>query len=151
WNFCGRSLMEWIQLPDEFREFLRLLNSRRVEYLVVGGVAVAAHGYQRLTNDIDIWVPPRPENSERLAAALIDFGFTANSVDASLFNHPSRLIQLGVAPLRLEIMTAASGVEFDECYSRRVVNSVNGVDIMLIGLEDLRKNKAATGRPKDLI
>ena len=144
--------MEWIQLPDEFNEFLRLLSIHRVEYLIVGGVAVASHGYQRTTGDMDIWVSPAPENANRLAAALRDFGFSAESVGASLFTHPSRLIQIGQPPLRLEIMTSASGVEFSDCFSRRIVHTIDGFEVFLISLEDLRKNKAAVkpvrqGRP----
>ena len=139
-----------MRLPPDFKEFLRLLNSRRAEYLLIGGYAVGFHGYPRATGDMDIWVAANPPNAALVAQALLDFGFSAKDVSPSLFTEPGRIVRIGVPPMRLEIVTGISGVDFAACYARRVTAIIDGVSVSVIGLKDLRVNKKASGRHKDL-
>ena len=135
-------------LPNDFREFLQLLNSNSVRYLVIGGYAINFHGYSRNTEDLDVWVALAPGNAERIASALRQFGFTA--VAPSNFREPGWVVRLGVPPMRLEVLTSISGVDFEECYARRETFEADGVTIPLIGKQDLIANKLASGRLKDL-
>lgn len=139
--------MATIQLPPDFKEFLKLLNSNKVEYLVVGGYAVNYYGYPRATADLDIWIAIHPDNSRRLTDVVQQFGFA--SVESTTFLEPRKVIRMGVPPVRLEILTSISGVEFQECYGRRVETDWDGVRVPLIGLPDLKRNKRAAGRLKD--
>jgi predicted nucleotidyltransferase len=140
-----------MRLPDDFKELLRLLNSNGVEYLLIGGYAVVYYGYPRATAAMDVWVANSPENAGRVAAALEAFGFSSGSVSPDLFLAENQIIRLGVPPNRLEILTTISGVSFTECYARRALAVIDGVDVSIIGLDHLKLNKAASGRPKDLI
>ena len=142
--------MTMIRLPSEFLEFLRLLNENGVRYLVVGGYAVAYHGYPRTTADIDIWIARDQDNAHRMVAALSAFGFGVADLDASLFLNEDGLIRMGRAPVRIEILMSIPGVEFDRCYADRDRVDIDGTSINLIGLEALRINKLATGRHRDL-
>lgn len=135
-------------LPPDFSEFLRLLNSHDVRYLLVGGYAVGYYGYPRATADIDIWVETRPENVAKVIAALADFGFTG--VEPEMFAKDKQVIRMGVPPFRIELLTGISGVEFADCYAARLVATLGEVEVSLISLEDLKINKAASGRHKDL-
>lgn len=138
------------QLPPDFREFLTSLNAHRVEYLLVGGYAVAYHGYPRATADMDIWIALHPRNAERVVAALKAFGFDHPDVRPDLFLREGQIVRMGVPPVRIEIATTISGVRFEECYAGRIVDSLDGVDVSLISLAHLRANKKAAGRHKDL-
>lgn len=142
--------MEPIEFPRDFIEFLRLLNANEVEYLLVGGFAVAIHGYPRATADIDVWVARDDDNARRIVAALRSFGFDVPSLTEELFLDPDRIVRMGVAPLRIELLTSIDGVEFDECAPRAIVQLVEGSPIPVIGLDDLKTNKRASGRSKDL-
>jgi predicted nucleotidyltransferase len=142
--------MAILALAKDFREFLRSLNSNRVEYLLIGGYAVGIHGHIRATNDLDIWVKISPENALRISEALRQFGFTAASPDPTLFLVPNKIIRMGVPPLRIELLTSISGVEFDSCYAERESIDIEGEQVPVISLGRLRENKAASGRPKDL-
>lgn len=137
-------------LPPDFRECLRLLTSFEVRYLLVGGWAVGYHGYIRATADLDIWVPRDSANSERLVAALRAFGFDVPGLDAALFTEPSRVVRMGVPPMRIEFLTSVSGVEFDDCYATRVIVDWSGIEVPVISLDKLKANKLASGRLKDL-
>ena len=137
-------------LNKDFKEFVELLNSTGVEYLLVGGYALAAHGHPRYTGDIDIWVNPTPPNVSRLLEALRRFGFGSLGLTAADFMQPQAVIQLGYPPARIDLLTAIDGVEFDECYRRRVSMRVDDVDLCVIHLVDFRANKLAAGRAKDL-
>ena len=139
-----------IRLPPDFKEFLRLLNSHRVEYLLIGGYAVGYHGYPRPTGDMDVWIAVSSQNAARVAEAVVEFGFRAEDVPATLFIEPGRIVRMGLPPMRLEIVTTISGVEFAPCYARRTSVVVDGVSIDVIGLGDLKANKKASGRHKDL-
>jgi len=139
-----------IRLPDDFKEFLRLLNSHEVEYLVIGGYAVGYHGYPRATNDLDIWIAIRPANAERMVAVLREFGFETSSITPELFLKEKNVVRMGVPPLRLEVLTTISGVTFEACYRERLVVQFDEVEANLINLSDLRRNKKASGRHRDL-
>ncbi len=142
--------MDMIRLPQDFREFLQLLNSHKVEYLLIGGYAVGCHGHPRATGDIDFWVAMHPENARRLVNLLRVFGFASTPIDPALFLQEKKVIRMGNSPLRIELLTTISGVKFEECYSRRIVTTLDGVEVNVIGLDDLKANKKASGRPKDL-
>lgn len=137
-------------LTRDFKEFLALLNDHRVEYLVIGGHAVAFHGHPRATADLDIWVAVHPENSARLVDALREFGFGLPELKPDLFLQPDRVIRMGVPPNRIAIQTGIDGVQFGECQPRGVAADLDGVRVNFISLSDLKANKRASGRNKDL-
>jgi len=141
--------MATIQLPPDFKEFLRLLTSNRVEYMVVGGYAVNHYGYTRATGDLDIWIATDPINADLVVKVLHEFGFA--NAKASDLQEPGRVIRMGVPPVRLEILTSASGVDFRECRARAIEEDWDGVLVPIIHRDDLIKNKRAAGRLKDLL
>ena len=110
-----------IQLPPDFKEFLRLLNSNQVEYLVVGGYAVGYHGYSRATADLDIWIATGHENASKIVSVLRQFGFAVPDLSPTLFLEEDRVIRMGVPPIRIDVLTSISGVGFAECYAEREV------------------------------
>lgn len=142
--------MDTTQLPQDFKEFLQLLNSHKVEYLVVGGYAVAFHGYPRPTGDIDIWVASEPANAQRLVNVFQEFGFDLPNLNSHLFLKENQIVRIGVPPVRIEVLTSISGVEFAECYRTRDVSEIDGVSIDIISLLQLKANKQAAGRHRDL-
>ena len=139
-----------IGLPNDFKDFLRLLDAERVEYLLIGGYAVAYHGYPRATEDIDIWVASKPENARRIVKSLRSFGFDVPELSEDLFLKPDSIVRMGVPPLRIELSTTIAGVQFDECYKNRITETIDGIKVSLINLPDLKRNKKATGRFRDL-
>lgn len=138
------------RLPKDFKEFLLLLSENEVEYLLVGGYAVSYHGYPRATVDLDIWVNRDPANAAKIVKALKDFGFDLEELTATLFLETDRIIRMGEPPMRIEIITSASGVSFSKCYQNRIVDVVDGIKINFINLDELKANKKAAGRHKDL-
>jgi predicted nucleotidyltransferase len=142
--------MEQIEFPQDFSEFLKLLNEHHVEYLLIGGFAVAMHGYPRTTADMDVWVARRRENAENLVRSLREFGFDTPNLTPKLFDDPERIVRMGTAPLRIEILTQIDGVEFDDCLTRAETQMVDGNIVPVISLSDLKINKRASGRAKDL-
>lgn len=141
--------MEIPSLPSEFEELLRLFNDRGVRYLLVGGHAVGIHGYVRFTGDLDLWIAVDPANTHLVVDALRAFGFEMPELTPDIFQREHQIVRMGVPPMRVEIHTSISGVEFDACYGRRLNATIAGFDVPVIGLEDLRANKAAAGRTKD--
>ena len=139
-----------IRLPPDFKELLQLLNSKKIEYLVIGGYAVAIYGYPRATGDIDIWIAISRDNAHKTVAALKDFGFDIPELKEDLFLEKERNIRLGVPPLRVELITSIDGVEFSACYKNRNTVTIDDTKINFISLDDLKKNKKASGRYKDL-
>jgi hypothetical protein len=137
-------------LSKDLREFLALLNSNGVEYLVVGGFAVSYHGFARYTADLDFFVRASEPNSRRMLAALVQFGFGNVGIQAEDFQSPGKVIQLGVQPNRIDILTSISGVSFDDAWQYRTAGALDGVATQFIGREALIRNKESTGRAKDL-
>jgi hypothetical protein len=137
-------------LTDDFKEFLKSLNDNHVEYLLVGGYAVGLYGYPRATIDLDVWVRASRANADRVVAAVRAFGFDTTALDADLFTKPETIVRFGVPPFRIEIMTAIDGVQFDSCYQRVRRFEVEELSIPVISLADLKVNKRAAGRHKDL-
>lgn len=137
-------------LNQDFREFIRSLNDNRVRYLVVGGYAVAFHGHPRYTKDIDVWIEMSPDNAAKVVRALEQFGFGSLGLEEADFLVPGQVIQLGQPPSRIDILCTVSGVEFASCFESRVEVEMGEVSINFINLENLRKNKAASGRHQDL-
>lgn len=142
--------MAMTHVPPDFKEFLRLLNAHRVEYLLIGGYAVAYHGYPRATADMDIWIAANPENAEKVVAALKEFGFDEPGLSAELFVKESQMVRMGKPPVRIEIATTISGVAFHECFKERVVDELGGTEVNIISLPHLKANKKAAGRHRDL-
>ena len=137
-------------LTDDFKEFLRLLSATGVDYLLVGGYAVGLHGYPRATIDLDIWVRATHANAERVVLALKDFGFAEPALAPALFTSPRSIVRFGVPPFRIEVMTSIDGVEYDACRGRAVEFDLDGLRVPVISLDDLKANKKAAGRHKDL-
>lgn len=142
--------MATVNLPPDFKEFLKLLNAHQVEYLLIGGHAVAYHGYPRATADMDIWVAGHPENARKILAVIKAFGFDSAKLTVELFLKEGQLFRMGVPPVRIEIATSISGVTFEECYAERVVDVLDDINVNLINLAHLKANKKAAGRHKDL-
>ncbi len=139
-----------LELANDYKEFLRLLRAHGVEYLLIGGWAVGYHGYARATYDLDVWIATVPTNAERVVKALAEFGFDVTELSTDLFLQPDKIVRMGVEPVRIEMMTSISGVEFDECYRGRLETTLNDVPVSVISLHDLKVNKQASGRLKDL-
>jgi len=137
-------------LNKDFKEFIQLLNDNNVRYLVVGGYAVAFHGYPHYTKDIDLWIWLNRENAENLIKVLDDFGFSSLGLKVEDFLTPGYVIQLGYPPNRIDLLTTVTGLDFDKCYASRIELNINGTRINFIGLDDLKKNKELTGRYQDL-
>jgi len=130
---------------------LRLLNSHRIEYLLIGGYAVCYHGFYRTTADIDFWVAVSPENAAKLVRAIREFGFKTPELSEELFLNEGRMIRMGVEPTRIELLTEVSGCDFTECFKRRIEGTLDGVPVRIISREDLITNKLKSGRLKDLL
>jgi hypothetical protein len=137
-------------LSKDLREFVELLNSNGVEYLVVGGFAVSYHGLARYTGDIDFLVRPSEENSRRVLVALAQFGFGSVGIQAEDIRSPDKVVQLGVPPNRIDILMSISGVSFEEAWRGRTAGVLDGVATQFIGRDALIRNKESTGRAKDL-
>ena len=126
------------------------MNSHEVEYLLIGGYAVGYHGYPRTTADMGIWIAIQEENAEKVVTVLKEFGFDTPHLTADLFLRENQIIRIGNPPMRIELLTTISGVHFEECYSERIVDSIDDVEIQIINLKHLKHNKQASGRQKDL-
>jgi hypothetical protein len=139
-----------VKLAKDLREFIELLNSRRVDYIVVGGHAVAFHGHPRYTGDIDFLVRPSPENAERLIESLKEFGFSNLQLSADDFTRPNTIVQLGYPPNRIDLLTSISGVDYGEAWSGKATGELDGLRAFFLGFDALLKNKRAAGREQDL-
>ncbi len=126
------------------------LNAHHVEYLLIGGYAVNYHGYPRATADMDIWVAAHPANADKVVAALKEFGLDLPELSPELFLHPWQIVRLGLPPVRIEVSTTISGVDFAECYAARVTDTLDGIPVCIISLGHLKLNKKASGRHQDL-
>jgi predicted nucleotidyltransferase len=138
-----------MELDQDFKEFIVLLNEHQVEYLIVGGYAVVAYGYHRFTGDLDVWIKPSKANAEKVLRTLKAFGFGKIKLTSKDLSEKDKIIQLGYEPLRIDLITSVEGLNFENSYKRRKRIKADGVIVQLIGLDDLRKNKKLIGRDRD--
>jgi len=139
-----------MRVEKDFKEFIALLNRSEVRYLVIGGFAYSFYAEPRFTKDIDILIEPSKENAKKILEAIKEFGFTDVDLSSKDFLKPGQIIQLGVAPLRIDIVTSIKGVEFSAAWKNRVTGRFGDIDAHFISKEDLIKNKRALGRKQDL-
>lgn len=139
-----------IALPPDFKDFLRLLNANKVKYLLVGGYAVSLHGYVRYTQDLNIWVHNKAQNANRLIQALQEFGLPDVEELFDVLQKENRVIGIGMPPMKIELVTSIDGVTFETCYKNRLIVEIDDIPVPYLSLSDLRKNKKASGRHKDL-
>jgi len=139
-----------MEVQPDFKELLVLFNAHGVSYLIVGGYALAFHGAPRFTGDIDLFVKPDPENAQHILAALKEFGFQSAELTAEDFKNPERVVQLGVPPVRIDIVTSLSGVSWDEALAGQMDGLYGDVPVHYLGRSQFLSNKKATGRKKDL-
>ncbi len=139
-----------MEVQPDFKELLALFNEHRVSYVIVGGYALAFHGVPRYTGDLDIYVNPDRDNAQRIVAALDAFGFASLGLKATDFEQPDQVVQLGFAPVRIDLITSITGVSWDEAVVGRVSSTYGAVPVYYIGREQLVSNKRATGRKRDL-
>ena len=137
-------------LNPDFRYMLSCLKGEKVEFLVVGAYALAAHGLPRATGDMDIWIRSSFDNAQKVMRALVNFGAPISDLSAGDFTSPDAVVQLGVEPCRIDLLTNIDGVEFDEAWKNKVSVGVDGLEIYILSRADLLKNKLAAGRDKDL-
>ena len=146
-NCCAVSTME---VHPDFRDLLALLNEHEVEYLIVGGYALAFHGAPRFTGDIDVFVRPEPQNAKRILNALADFGFPFSDLSLDDFQSPDKVVQLGVPPVRVDLITSISGVSWEEAQAHKEPGLFGDVPVSYIGRTEFVANKRASARKKDL-
>jgi hypothetical protein len=139
-----------MELSKDLREFVELLNSRKIKYLLVGGHAVGFHGHPRYTGDVDFLIDTSPENAARVAAAVSDFGFGSLGLQEGDFRAPEMVIQLGRAPNRIDLLTSVAAVSFEEAWKTRVETRLGGLPVWVISKDLLVQNKLAAARPQDL-
>ena len=139
-----------MEVQPDFKELLALFNANQVDYMVIGGYALAFHGAPRFTGDLDIFVKPDPENARRIMEALDQFGFQSVELSVDDFRRPDRVVQLGVPPVRVDILTAITGVSWAEAAAGRVVGKYGDIPVYYIGRKQFSVNKRATGRKRDL-
>lgn len=137
-------------LNPDFKEFIESLNDNEVRYLVIGGYAVAFHGHPRYTKDLDIWIACDEANAANMVQALDQFGFASLGLQATDFLEPNQIIQFGNPPNRIDLLISIPGVDFEICYRSRVSILIDDVPANFIDLDNLKKNKKASGRSSDL-
>ena len=136
-------------LNPDFRDMLSCLSDEGVDFIVVGAYALAAHGLPRATGDIDVWLRDSPDNARKVLRALMKFGAPTSGLSEADFTTPNSIVQLGVEPCRIDLLTGIDGVEFDEAADGGVRINVGGLEIFVLSKEHLLKNKLAAGRDKD--
>jgi predicted nucleotidyltransferase len=139
-----------MRLSNDLREFLELLNSRGVEYVIVGAHSLAFHGRPRYTGDLHILIRATPKNAAKIVDLLNEFGFAHSGFRESDFTEPNRVIQLGRAPNRIDLLSSISGVSTDEAFASKVSAELDGIPVFILGKDALIQNKRAVGRPQDL-
>jgi len=137
-------------LNEDYRDMLQALVDEKARFLLVGAYALAAHGYPRATMDIDIWVLPSPENADAVLRALCRFGAALGNLTRADLEKEGTIFQIGVAPRRIDIITTASGLRFEETFSNAVLVEIEGIAVHIPSVGDLIRNKRAAGRTKDL-
>ena len=139
-----------MEVQQDFKELLELLNAHKAEYIIVGAYALAFHGVPRFTGDMDILVKPDPKNAESILAALKEFGFGSLDLTISDFQQPDKVIQLGVAPVRVDLITSLTGVTWQQANEGKVKGTYGDVPVYYLGRKEFISNKKALGRKKDL-
>ena len=139
-----------MMLNEDYKEMLQFLADEKVKFLLVGAYALAVHGYPRATMDIDIWVMPSTENAQAVLRALDRFGAPLHGLTTADLQKDDTIFQIGVAPRRIDIITGASGLDFAEAFANSSVIDIEGLDVHIPSLDDLIRNKKASGRTKDL-
>jgi hypothetical protein len=137
-------------LNEDYRDMLHALSEEKVKFLLVGAYALAAHGYPRATMDMDIWVMPSRQNADAVLRALRRFGAPLHNLTKEDLQKNGTIFQIGVAPRRIDIITAASGLQFEETYGRSLSVNIEGIEVHIPSIDDLIRNKRALGRTKDL-
>jgi predicted nucleotidyltransferase len=137
-------------LNEDYRDILQALSDEKVKFILIGAYALAAHGYPRATMDIDIWVMPSPDNAEAVLRALRSFGAPLQNLTKKDLEEDGNVFQIGVAPRRIDIITAATGLKFEHTYQNAVLLNIDGIDVHIPSIADLIINKRATGRTKDI-
>jgi len=136
-------------LNSDFRDILSAFCEEKVEFMLVGAYAVAAHGLPRATGDIDLWVKCSEKNAERVWAAIMNFGAPLANISKQDFTTRGNVVQIGVTPRRIDILTQITGVEYEEAEQQSITIEIEGIAIPVIGLAHLVQNKSAVGRPQD--
>jgi hypothetical protein len=139
-----------MEIQKDFKELLELFNAHNVEYLIVGGYALAFHGAPRFTGDIDLLVRPDRKNAKRILAALAEFGFGSSDISETDFTLLQNVVQLGVPPVRIDIMTSLTGVSWEKAAAGKVRGSYGDTPVYFIGKDEFVSNKKTLGRKKDL-
>jgi hypothetical protein len=139
-----------MEIQKDFKELLELFNAHKVEYIVVGGYALAFHGAPRFTGDIDLLVKPDSKNAQRILAALNEFGFGSLNLCQSDFIRMGNVIQLGVPPVRIDIMTSLTGVDWEKAQAGKVAGDYGGTKVYFLGRKEFITNKKTLGRKRDL-
>ena len=137
-------------LNEDYRDMLQALSDEQVKFMLIGAYAMAAHGYPRATMDIDIWVMPSPQNADAVLRALLRFGAPLHNLTKEDLQIDGTIFQIGVAPRRIDIITTASGLQFEETYQRSITVNIEGIEVHIPSIDDLIHNKRALGRTKDL-
>jgi hypothetical protein len=137
-------------MNQDFKDLLAEFNARQVEYLIVGAHALAAHGHVRATQDLDVWVRPDSENANRVIAALRAFGAPLHDLTVQDLSKPGLIFQIGVEPIRIDVLTVIDGVQFDEAWSERINSTFAGEPVAVLSREHLIKYKLAAARTQDL-
>jgi hypothetical protein len=139
-----------MELDKDFNEFVELFIAHDVQFLIIGGYALAAHGFPRATGDLDAWVWASDSNAAKIITALDAFGFANVGISVSDFLREDSVVQLGYPPYRIDILTSIDGLEFAEAWASRVMVRINNMDVPFISRDDLITNKTAVGRPQDI-
>lgn len=137
------------ELPQDFKELFELLNANNVRYLMLGGYAVGAYGYPRATNDIDVFVSDDEVNVEKLIRSITQFGF-AGPISQDALSQPRSIVEMGVEPIKIQLMNFADGIDFEAAFARRNILKIEGIEVSAVSKDDLIRNKKAVGRYKDL-
>ncbi len=137
-------------MNQDFAEMLSGLSAEKADFIIVGAHALAAHGLPRATGDLDIWIKPSPENAEKVWKALNLFGAPLSGLSINDLSTPGIVFQIGLAPCRIDILTQIDGVSFDDAWANRIYVKVLGIDVPVIGANELIKNKKTVGRPQDI-
>jgi len=137
-------------LNEDYKDMLRALVAEKAKFLLVGAYALAAHGYPRATMDIDIWVMPEPENADAVLRAIHRFGAPLHNLTKADLERDGTVFQIGIAPRRIDIITAASGLQFERAFANSLPVEIEGIQLHIPSIEDLIRNKRASGRTKDL-